>query len=106
MLYGALISTIFGATIPGSVYVSQSFRFRRPVFVGDGVVARVEVTAVRAAPRHLVTCATTVRRSGGDGRVCLEGEAVVMLPPVPAAVGVAAAAGRGSGSGAADEALR
>jgi 3-hydroxybutyryl-CoA dehydratase len=108
MLYGSLISTIFGAQIPGSVYVSQSFRFRRPVYVGDTVVARVEVTRVATAPRHLVTCRTTVSRrvaegspggksrAGGtadDGRspigaglgeeLCLDGEATVLLPPLP-----------------------
>jgi 3-hydroxybutyryl-CoA dehydratase len=106
MLYGSLISTIFGAQIPGSVYVSQSFRFRRPVFVGDTVVARVEVTRVATAPQHLVTCRTTVSRrlenecapsgsvgagdtggavGGGDSglELCLDGEATVLLPPVP-----------------------
>ncbi len=47
MLAAGLIPTIFGAQIPGALYVSQSLRFKRPVYVGDEVVARVTVKAVR-----------------------------------------------------------
>lgn len=93
MLYGSLIGSIMGATIPGAVYVSQDFRFRRPVYVGDTVIARVvvnrfsDVTHVGAVTRQQVTCDTTVRRAS-DGRVCLEGEAVLLLPrPVGVAPG-------------------
>lgn len=91
MLYGSLVGTIMGATIPGAVYVSQDFRFRRPVYVGDTVIARVVVTRfadathVGAVQRQQVTCETTVRRAA-DGRVCLEGDAVLLLPRAPGAV--------------------
>jgi acyl dehydratase len=80
MLYGSLIGTIFGASVPGSIYVSQTFKFKKPVYVGEPVVARVEVVEVRAAP-HIATCATTVRKA--DGSIACEGQAVVLLPPRP-----------------------
>lgn len=91
MLSAGLIPTIFGASVPGSIYISQSLRFVRPVFVGDAVVARVTVRSVRlAAPRGgtgalqpFVTCDTTVTIEG-SGKLAIDGEAVVMLPPLPA----------------------
>ena len=60
MLYSSLIGTIFGASVPGAVYVNQSFKFRRPVFVGDAVTARITVTGVKFSPRHLITCRSVV----------------------------------------------
>lgn len=115
LLVAALIPTLFGATVPGAVYVSQALRFRRPVYLDERVVARVTVTAVAPRARgggHLVTCATTVTRhepggAGGEGEgggagkpwVYIDGEAVVILPgPEAAAVGDG---GGGAASGAA-----
>lgn len=99
MLSVGLIPTIFGASVPGCVYIDQQLRFKRPVFVGDTVVARVTVKKVvvrpvRAAgttagdgaepPRHpFVTCDTVVTIEG-SGKVAVDGEATVMLPPLPA----------------------
>jgi len=39
---------LFGTKIPGNdcVYVSQSLNFKRPVYIGDTVVASIEVTSV------------------------------------------------------------
>ena len=86
-----LLPTIFGATIPSSVYVSQGFRFLRPVYVGDTVIARVLVKAARVAPagrggaQHpFLTCDTSILLEA-SGKVAVEGEAVVMLPALPAA---------------------
>lgn len=94
LLYASLIPTIFGATIVGSIYVSQTFKFKRPVYFDERVVARVEVVGVREAPvrggapgakQQFVTCSTVVRKGDGlTGDVCLEGEATVLLPPATA----------------------
>ncbi len=91
MFSTGLIPTIFGATIPASVYVSQTWRFLRPVYVGDAVVARVEVVkartaaAGRAGARHpFITCKTTVLLEA-TGKAAAEGEAEVMLPALAAA---------------------
>ena len=111
MLSAGLIPTIFGATIPAAVYVSQTLSFRRPVYVGDAVTARVTVTGVRLVPvrggggggggsgsgsgsgsgaqqqqqqQPLGTGATVVLLDA-TGTAALEGESVCLLPPLPAA---------------------
>lgn len=45
MLYSSLFGTIFGAAIPGSIYMSQSFKFRKPVYVGESHTQAVYVQA-------------------------------------------------------------
>ena len=92
MLGAGLIGTVFGSQVPGAVYVSQALRFRKPVFLGDTLEARVEVTAARprGEARNLLTCDTRVVRvasggGGGDGGdgvgdVVVEGEAMVLAP--------------------------
>jgi 3-hydroxybutyryl-CoA dehydratase len=86
MFSTGLIPTIFGATIPASVYVSQTFRFLRPVYVGDAIVARIEVTGVtnkavgRTGARHpFLTCQTSILLEA-TGKVAVEGQAETMLP--------------------------
>src|SRR3954463_12697366 len=48
MLSAAYISAILGTRLPGpgSIYLSQSMRFRRPVKIGDPLTARVTVKAL------------------------------------------------------------
>lgn len=85
MLSAGIFPTIFGATIPASIYVSQTLRFRRPVYVGDTVIARITVKDVRVrGGTQWVTCDTgvTIEACGG---VAVDGEAVVMLPPLEGA---------------------
>jgi len=57
---------------PGSVFLSQSWKFTAPVFVGDTITARVEVLSVHAT-KPVTHLAVSVRRQ--DGEVALEGEA-------------------------------
>lgn len=78
MLYGAMISTIFGAQIDGAIYLTQQFHFKKPVFVGDSVTATVTVIDVKDSP-YIVTCKTTVTNAE-TGEICTDGEAKVLLP--------------------------
>lgn len=83
MLFSSLFGTIFGASIPGAIYLSQNLEFKKPVFVDETISAKIEVVAVREKP-HIVTCKTTVVKT--DGTIAVQGEAAVLLPgPVPAA---------------------
>lgn len=84
MLYGSMISTIFGAQFKGAVYLSQQFQFKKPVFVGDTVTATVTVADVRESP-YIVTCKTVVA-DAATGEVCTDGEAKVLLPEPERAV--------------------
>jgi 3-hydroxybutyryl-CoA dehydratase len=60
----------------GSIYLSQTLRFTKPVRIGDTVTARVEVLEV-IVPKRRVRLATTCRNQNGE--VVVEGEALVML---------------------------
>jgi phosphate acetyltransferase/phosphate butyryltransferase len=48
MWSGALISAVLGTKLPGpgTIYLGQSLRFRRPIRLGDQVTARVSVKAI------------------------------------------------------------
>ena len=79
MLYSSLPGTLFARTVPNSVYVSQTLRFKRPVFVDEEVEVVIQVEQVR---KRFCTFATTILKVGRDGEmaVAMEGTAVVRLP--------------------------
>ncbi|KDO30561.1 hypothetical protein SPRG_04462 [Saprolegnia parasitica CBS 223.65] len=76
ILVSSLFPTVFGATMPGSVYVSQSLRFHKPIFVNDPLTIRIEVTQVKARMR-LVVCATQCVNK--EGEIAISGEAKVLI---------------------------
>ena len=49
MLSAGLISAVFGTRLPGpgSIYLSQTLKFKAPVKIGDTVVARVTVKELK-----------------------------------------------------------
>ena len=61
---------------PGAIYLSQSLRFRRPVRIGDLVVARATVKSLDAARGHVTL--ETVCEVGG--KTVVDGEALVIAP--------------------------
>jgi 3-hydroxybutyryl-CoA dehydratase len=76
MLSASLLSSVLGNRLPGpgTVYMSQSLRFRAPVRPGDTVHARVTVKEVIAEKcRVVLDTVCTV----GD-KVVIDGEAMVM----------------------------
>lgn len=78
MLSAGFISAVLGMRLPGpgSIYLSQSLRFTKPVRIGDTVTARVEVVEVIATKRR-IRLATTCRNQHGE--VVVEGEALLMV---------------------------
>jgi len=88
-LYTAsLISTVIGMYLPGpgAVYMSQTLNFKGPVKIGDVINVVVEVVELTEKGRRVrLHCECLV-----DGKVVLDGEALVMAPsrnptPRPAA---------------------
>ncbi|MBI4013693.1 MAG: MaoC family dehydratase [Candidatus Rokubacteria bacterium] len=77
ILTGGLVSAVIGTRLPGpgTVYLSQSFRFLRPVRIGDVITARVEVTEV-LRDRNRVALRTVCVNQAGE--IVIEGEAWVM----------------------------
>jgi len=78
MLTASLISNILGTKLPGtgSIYMSQSVRFRAPVFIGDKVKVTATVTELNEK-RRTVTLACECHV--GD-KLVLDGEAKAMVP--------------------------
>ncbi|WP_341466998.1 MaoC family dehydratase [Desulfofundulus salinus] len=78
MLTGGLISAVLGTRLPGpgTIYLSQSLQFLRPVYPGDTITAEVEV--IEKVPRkNRLRLRTTCHNQKGEQ--VLDGEAVVML---------------------------
>jgi len=78
MLSAGLISAVLGNKLPGpgTIYLSQSLKFCRPVRIGDTVTARVEIVALDPT-RHRATLHTQCLV---HSVVVIEGEALVMIP--------------------------
>ena len=62
---------------PGTIYLTQSLKFTRPVRIGDTVTARVEVLEWHAGKRR-ARLGTTCRNQNGE--VVIDGEALVLVP--------------------------
>lgn len=81
MLSGAYISAALAGELPGagSVYLSQTLNFKRPVRIGDEVTTRIVLKEIDLK-RAKITIATAcyVR-----GKVATDGEAIVMVPRRP-----------------------
>jgi len=76
-LTGALFSTVLGTKLPGPgcIYLSQSMKFKAPVYIGDEVVATCKVTSVDSEKgRVTLACDCSV-----NGKTVLEGEALMMV---------------------------
>lgn len=74
----SLISAVLGTRLPGpgAILVTQTFRFRAPVRVGDTVAATAEVVAIEAERKRVfLKVACTVR-----GKVVVDGDCEVMVP--------------------------
>ena len=78
-LYTAsLISAVLGTRLPGpgAVYRSQTLNFHAPVKIGDVVTVSVDVVELVPEGRKVrLACEARV-----DGRLVLDGEAVVSVP--------------------------
>lgn len=83
MLTASHVSALIGMRLPGpgSVYVSQSLSFKRPVKIGDSVTTVVEISAIDA-DKGLVTLATTC---SVGGKAVLSGEAIALVARMPEA---------------------
>ncbi len=78
LMTASFFSAIFGTKLPGEgcVYVTQTLKFKRPVFIGDMVKATVEVINVDQVKRRVffrTTCKV-------NNKIVTDGEAELSLP--------------------------
>ena len=78
MLSASFFSALFGTKIPGEgcVYVAQSLRFKRPVYLDDTVVASVIVTSVDLKKKRVffqTLCKV-------NNKIVIDGEAELFVP--------------------------
>ena len=78
MLSGAFISAVLGYEFQERriVYLSQTMRFVFPVFIGDVITTTATVNQIREE-KGIVKLDTAC--SNQDGKIVVEGEAVVMI---------------------------
>lgn len=76
---GSLVSTVLGTQLPGpgTIYLNQTFSFRRPVAVGDEITVTVTAKA-RDEEKKRVTF--DCRCTNQQGKVVIAGEALVLAP--------------------------
>jgi phosphate acetyltransferase len=79
MWSGALISTVLGTDFPGpgTIYLGQSLRFRRPVKVGDTITIKVTAKEKDAAKGKVLLDTECINQ---DGEVVVSGTAEVIAP--------------------------
>lgn len=77
MLTASFISTVLGMYMPGpgTIYLSQNIKFLKPVFIGDTVLAQVEIVDIKGDRVLLVTEVYNQK----DEKV-ISGEAWVLYP--------------------------
>lgn len=79
MWSGGLISTVLGTELPGpgTIYLEQDMRFKKPVMLGDEVTVRVSVKSKRDDKPVVVFDCICLNEKG---EVLLEGTATVLAP--------------------------
>ena len=76
-MFGAgLISAVLGTKLPGpsGMYMEQTLRFMKPVFIGDTITATAEITNL-IPDKYRVSLRTTCTNQ--DGATVIEGEALL-----------------------------
>ncbi len=78
MLSASYISTIIGTKFPGNgtIYIQQNLKFKRPVYIGEHLIIRVELDEI--LDKNKAKLLTTVRTIKEE--TVIEGEALVKLP--------------------------
>jgi 3-hydroxybutyryl-CoA dehydratase len=78
MISSSLFSGLFGLKLPGpgSLFVSQSFRYKKPVYLGDSITAQVEVVEINPR-RRMIDFSTICSR---DDEIVISGEARIFVP--------------------------
>jgi len=77
LMSASFFSGLFGTKLPGEgcVYVSQNLIFKRPVYIGDTIIATVEVTGIDISKRRVLF--STVCKV--NNKIVIDGSAVIYI---------------------------
>ena len=80
MLGVSYISSILGTKFPGegTIYLGQTVKFLAPVFLGDVLEVKAEISELKKGKNDRATLRTTCTNQ--DGKIVIDGEASVILP--------------------------
>ncbi len=80
ILVSSLISNVIGMKLPGpgTIYMEQNLKFKKPVFIGDTVRAVVEVSEIINEEKNVLKLSTIVHNQNEE--VVIDGYAVVKAP--------------------------
>jgi 3-hydroxybutyryl-CoA dehydratase len=78
-LLSGLISAVLGNQLPGNgtIYMKQTTKFLAPVYFGDTITAKVQVTELLSEKKRVVLRTWCVNQKGD---IVLDGEALVSAP--------------------------
>ncbi|MEK4129314.1 MaoC family dehydratase [Solibacillus sp. FSL W8-0474] len=79
LLTTSFLSRLLGMELPGkgSVFLEQTLKFLKPVFIGDTITASAEILEIDS-DRRILRLETICRKQ--DNTVVLQGEAKMMMP--------------------------
>lgn len=79
MWTGSMISTVLGTELPGpgTIYLEQTFKFLKPVTIGDTITARVTVSSKDPVKKTVVLDCVCINQQGKE---IIRGEATVLAP--------------------------
>jgi|SRR6056297_1027500 len=77
ILITSFISKVIGRNFPGdgTIYVSQEVKFKRPVFINDRVIVKIEVLEKKDSKNRLILSTTVLNE---EKKAVIEGKAEVM----------------------------
>ena len=78
LMGASLFSGLFGTKLPGEgcVYKSQNIRFKRPIYVGEVLTARIEVTDIEVNKKILKFNTIGIV----NNKIVIDGEAEIFVP--------------------------
>ncbi len=77
ILGASLFSNLLGNNIIGSIYMSQSLKFVRPIYVDEEIEARIIIKEANIERRHLVLKTQLIK---DNDIIATDGDAVIKYP--------------------------
>ena len=79
MLSGGLISRVLAMKMGvGGIYLGQTLKFLKPVFIGDTLTVEITVNSIREE-RGIASMGTLVKNQAGE--LVVKGDATIMVSP-------------------------